>query len=160
MEQMFRHFFNGDVQSMTGWVPDAEAHVSDGRLVVRCDLPGVEPADIHVAVRGRTLVISGERKAQQQVSDDGYWMRGITYGSFERSFSLPEGIDPNAVKATHRNGVLGAAAEGAGGHHGAHHRREGARRLSRTAGAPSGADRKSLEGVLRKEVKTYAGALE
>ncbi len=106
MEQMFRRFFGDEGQPMTSWVPDAEAHVSDGKLVVRCDLPGVEPADIHVAVRGRTLVISGERKAQQQVSDDGYWMRGIAYGSFERSFSLPEGVDPNAVKATYRNGVL------------------------------------------------------
>jgi HSP20 family protein len=106
MEQLFQRFFHGDLRPASGWVPDAEAHVSDGKLVVRCDLPGVEPADIHVAVKGRRLVISGERKAQEQVPEDGYWMRGIAYGSFERSFSLPEGVDPNAVKATHRNGVL------------------------------------------------------
>jgi HSP20 family protein len=106
MEQLLQRFFDGDTRPVTGWVPDAEAQVSDGRLVVRCDLPGVEPADIHVAVRGRSLSISGERKAQQQVSDGDYWMRGIAYGSFERSFSLPDGVDPNAVKATYRNGVL------------------------------------------------------
>jgi HSP20 family protein len=106
MEQLFQRFFDSDMRPASGWVPDAEAHVSDGKLVVRCDLPGVEPADIHVAVRGRTLAISGERKAQEQVSDDEYWMRGVAYGSFERSFSLPEGVDPDTVKATYRNGVL------------------------------------------------------
>jgi HSP20 family protein len=106
MEHLFRRFFHGDMWPESGWVPDAEAHVSDGRLVVRCDLPGVEPADIHVAVRGRTLAISGERKAQEQVADDAYWVRDIVYGSFERAFSLPEGIDPSVVKATYRNGVL------------------------------------------------------
>lgn len=106
MERLLQRFFDGGMRPAASWMPDAEAHVSDGKLVVRCDLPGVEPADIHVAVRGRTLMISGERKAEQQVSDDGYCMRGIAYGSFERSLSLPEGVDPNAVKATHRNGVL------------------------------------------------------
>lgn len=108
MEQLVQRFFEGtgNIRPVSAWMPDAEAHVADGKLVVRCDLPGVEPADIHVAVAGRTLTISGERKARHQVSDDGYWMRGITYGSFERSFSLPDGVDPKTVRATHRNGVL------------------------------------------------------
>jgi HSP20 family protein len=91
-------------EAIAAWAPAAEAQLHDGKLVVRCDVPGVDPLDIHVAVSGRTLTISGERKATAPSDDQ--WVRGITYGRFERSFTLPEGIDASGVKATCRNGVL------------------------------------------------------
>lgn len=108
MDQWFGRFVEDGgapmTDAITAWTPACEAHVQDGKLVVRCDVPGVDPSDIHVAVTGRTLRISGERKAPAPSEDQ--WMRGITYGSFQRSFRLPEGIDPAAVKATCRHGVL------------------------------------------------------
>jgi HSP20 family protein len=108
MDQWFARVFEDGgapmAAAITAWTPACEAHVQDGKLVVRCDVPGVDPSDIHVAVTGRTLRISGERKAPALSEDQ--WVRGITYGSFQRAFRLPEGIDPAAVKATCRNGVL------------------------------------------------------
>jgi HSP20 family protein len=113
MEQMERRvdgmlgrFFEQNGARGTTWTPASEAYVRNGNLVVRCDLPGVDPGDVHVEVTGRTLVISGERKPAEQIPDEDYWWRGIPYGSFECTVALPENIDANAVKATCHNGVL------------------------------------------------------
>jgi HSP20 family protein len=108
MDHWFGNLFEGGMaplrDAIAAWAPASEAQLQDGKLVVRCDVPGVDPSDIHVALTGRTLTISGERKGPAPSDDQ--WVRGITYGKFERSFTLPEGIDASAIKATCRNGVL------------------------------------------------------
>ena len=102
---------SGASSSRTGsaevaWTPAYEVYVRDGKVVVRCDVPGVDPGDVHVAVKGRTLTISGERKPAEEIPADDYWFRGIAYGSFESVITLPEEVDAKAVKATYRDGTL------------------------------------------------------
>jgi len=106
LDSVLRRFFEQDGSRGTTWTPAYDAYVRDGNLVVRCDVPGVDPGDIHVAVTGRTLVISGDRKPAEQIPAEDYWCRGIAYGSFECAVVLPEDIDANAVRATYGNGVL------------------------------------------------------
>ncbi|HXH82573.1 MAG TPA: Hsp20/alpha crystallin family protein [Candidatus Tectomicrobia bacterium] len=92
------------LMSTAVWTPATTAYTHGGKFVVRCEVPGVEPSDLHVRVVNGTLIIAGERKASTPSDDT--WVRGASYGSFERRYTLPEGIDATAVKATYHNGVL------------------------------------------------------
>src|SRR2546428_4377435 len=105
MDDMFGRFFEQDGSSEAAWTPACEVYARDGKVAIRCDVPGVDPGDIHVAVRGRTLTISGERKATEEIPGDDYWCREIAYGRFERAVTLPEEIDAKAVRATYRKGA-------------------------------------------------------
>jgi len=106
MDDMFGRFFEQDGSSEAAWRPACEVYARDGKVAIRCDVPGVDPGDIHVAVRGRTLTLSGERKATEEIPGEDYWCREIAYGRFERAVTLPEEIDAKAVRATYRNGAL------------------------------------------------------
>jgi HSP20 family protein len=106
MNSMFGRFFEPNGSSEAAWTPACEVYSRDGKIVVRCDVPGVDPGDVHVAVRGRTLTISGERKATEEIPGEAYWYRGIAYGSFERTVTLPEEVATTAVRAMYKNGTL------------------------------------------------------
>src|SRR2546425_7629115 len=106
MDDMFGRFFEQDGSSEAAWRPACEVYARDGKVAIRCDVPGVDPGDIHVAVRGRTLTISGERKGTEEIPGDDYWCREIAYGRFVPGVTLPQGIDAKAVRATYRNCAL------------------------------------------------------
>lgn len=106
MDASLGRLLEPDGSSSAAWAPACDVYARDGKVVVRCDVPGVDPGDVHVSVRGRTLTISGERKAAEEIPGDDYWYRGIAYGSFERTLTLPEEVDAEAVKAAYRNGTL------------------------------------------------------
>jgi HSP20 family molecular chaperone IbpA len=72
VEDLFDRFSEDGINPTTAWAPTHEVYARDGKLVIRCDVPGVDPADIRVAVSGRTLTISGERKAAEQIPGDDY----------------------------------------------------------------------------------------
>jgi HSP20 family protein len=86
--------------------PAVESYVKDGNLVVRADMPGLEPKDVEVTILGNVLTIKGERKEEHEVKKEDYLRREVSYGAFERRMSLPEGTTADRVKATCRNGVV------------------------------------------------------
>lgn len=86
------------------WWPSLESYVKDGDVHVRVDLPGVSPENVEVTLERNVLTIRGERRAEQGSEASGY--REVRYGRFERSLTLPEGIDPESIRASHANGVL------------------------------------------------------
>ena len=88
------------------YLPTIESYVKEGNLVVRVDVPGLEPKDIALSVLGNVLTIKGERKQQQEVKKEEYIRRETSYGSFERRFTLPEGTDAERIKASFKNGVV------------------------------------------------------
>jgi HSP20 family protein len=88
------------------WWPAVESYAKDGDLHVRVALPGVDPKDVEVTVSDDYLTIRGERKAKADEKNGGRYVREFAYGSFERTFSLPEGIDPGKVVAKFTNGML------------------------------------------------------
>jgi len=86
--------------------PPIESYVKNGNLVVRADVPGLDPKDIEVSVLHDCLTIKGERRREKEVKDKDYLRREVSYGAFERRMSLPEGAAVDKVKATFRNGVI------------------------------------------------------
>lgn len=90
------------------WVPSVESYLKDKELVFKCELPGVDPKDVDVTVdeSGRRLIIRGEKKTEKDAKEENYIYREMAYGSFERQFTLPEGVKTDAVKAKFTNGVL------------------------------------------------------
>ena len=72
----------------------------------RVSLPGVDPKDVDLQANGNTLTISGERKSNRRSMEVNYLHEEISYGFFERTFTLPEGVDTNQLTADYHNGVL------------------------------------------------------
>jgi len=87
-------------------VPAVESFVKDGNLVVRADVPGMEPKDIDVSILGNVLTVKGERRSEQEVKKEDYLRREVSYGSFERRMTLPDGAAADKVRASFKNGVL------------------------------------------------------
>jgi HSP20 family protein len=66
----------------------------------------VDPKEVSVSVVGNQLTIEGERKREEKKEEKDYFYRELAYGKFSRSMTVPEGVDPDKVKATFKNGVL------------------------------------------------------
>ncbi len=88
------------------WAPPVDIYETENELVVKADLPDLEDKDIDVRVENNTLTIRGERKFEKDVNEDNYLRVERTYGSFMRSFSLPNTVSSESIRAEYRNGVL------------------------------------------------------
>jgi HSP20 family protein len=88
------------------FIPTADVFARDGDLVVRLDLPGMDPKDIRVKLLGSELAVTGERKLDKEVKESGYYRKETSYGSFERHVSLPQGVKESDIKVEYDNGVL------------------------------------------------------
>ena len=92
--------------ALTTWAPAVDIYETPNELVVKADLPDVNEKDIDVRVENNLLTIRGERKFEKSVSEENYLRVERTYGSFSRSFSLPNTVNPEAIGAEYKNGVL------------------------------------------------------
>jgi HSP20 family protein len=88
------------------WAPSIESHVENGNIVVKADLPGIDPKQVSISVTGNQLTIEGERKHEEKEEEKDYLHREFEYGKFSRMMSLPDGVDVNQVKAHYKDGVL------------------------------------------------------
>ena len=88
------------------WIPAMDLSEDQGEYVVRADLPGVTDKDVNIEFEDNVLTISGERKAEHEERKEGYYRVERSSGSFHRSLTLPDGVEPNSVKATFDRGVL------------------------------------------------------
>jgi HSP20 family protein len=86
--------------------PALESFVKDDNLVVRMDLPGVDPKEVDISVTGDVLTVKGERKHKEEKKEGEYTHEEISYGSFERSLRLPGKVDADKIKASYEKGVL------------------------------------------------------
>jgi HSP20 family protein len=93
-------------RKMEGWEPAIESHVENGNLVVKADLPGIDPKEISISVTGNQLTIEGERKEEEKKEEKDYVYRELSYGKFSRTMELPAGVDADKVKAEYKDGVL------------------------------------------------------
>ncbi|PYQ69893.1 MAG: molecular chaperone [Acidobacteria bacterium] len=89
------------------WMPPVDIfQTGDHELVLKAELPDMTRDDIDVTVENFVLTIKGEKKAVSEVKDDQYHHIERRYGTFSRSFSLPQTVDSNRVSAEYKNGVL------------------------------------------------------
>jgi hypothetical protein len=94
-----RFHFRHNVDEMLRRLLDGAAEGADGNA--SCD-----PKDVEVTLMDDVLTIKGERRPDHDTTDKDYFVREITYGTFRRSFTLPQGVDPAQVKAKYANGML------------------------------------------------------
>ena len=112
MDELFSRFFGDGEQGSAwmapslGYVPQTESWVQDNKLHIKADLPGIDPKDVEVTVEGNRLTLKGERKAEHEEKEGNYMHREVRYGSFVRTFPIPEGVKAEDVQASYRNGVL------------------------------------------------------
>lgn len=92
--------------SASEWSPLVDVSEDDNEFVIKVDLPEVKKEDVHVTVEDGTLRITGERRFEKEEKDRRYHRIERSYGSFERSFVLPEGAKTGKVKAEFKNGTL------------------------------------------------------
>jgi HSP20 family molecular chaperone IbpA len=96
------------------FVPVCDAFAVKGDLVIRLELPGIDPEkDVKVVFAEGELVITGERKAEKKLAETAYYRLETWWGTFERHFPVPETIDENAIAATYKDGILEVVVKGA-----------------------------------------------
>jgi HSP20 family protein len=88
------------------WAPAVDIYEQDNNIVLKAELPGVDPKDVDIQLENNTLTLRGERKLDKEVKKENYHRVERAYGVFTRSFTLPSGVDPNAIKAEYKDGVL------------------------------------------------------
>jgi HSP20 family protein len=112
MNRLFNTFFetpahgNGNGGTLRRWIPAMDLVETADAFVLRADLPGLSENEVNIELEDNVLTISGERKAEHEQHKEGYYRVERSSGAFHRSLTLPEGVDPNAVKATFDKGVL------------------------------------------------------
>ena len=110
MNRLFGSVFDapapGNGSTLRRWMPAMDLLETDSHFVLRADLPGMSEEDVNIEVEERVLTVSGERKAEHTERKDSYQRIERAFGSFSRSLTLPDGVDPEAVSASFDRGVL------------------------------------------------------
>ena len=111
MNRLFNSVF--DAPSTTGgradarrWTPAMDLFERDDHFVLRADLPGMSEEDVKIELEDTTLTVSGEPKAEHEDRGEGYYRVERAFGTFARTLTLPQGVDPEAVTASFDRGVL------------------------------------------------------
>src|SRR6266699_3834624 len=96
----------GEESLLAAWSPAVDVYETEHELVVKADLPEVDPKDLDIRVENNILTIRGERKFEKNVNQENYLRVERAYGSFARSFTLANTVNAEAIKADYQNGVL------------------------------------------------------
>jgi HSP20 family protein len=89
------------------FVPTMDIFEREDDLVVKLEIPGIDPEkDVTIVVKDGALVISGDRRQEKEIDDEAYHRMEVSYGSFERTIVIPEGVDEDRIAATYVDGVL------------------------------------------------------
>jgi HSP20 family protein len=92
--------------SNRAWMPAVNIRETDGAFFVEAELPGLTKKDIDITLENNLLKLSGERRFEKDAKEENYHRVERSYGSFLRTFSLPSQVDPEAVKASFKDGIL------------------------------------------------------
>lgn len=89
-----------------GWMPPLDILETNESVIIKVEVPGIEPKDISISVRGDTLTISGEKRAEREEQGRNYYFIERSCGYFSRSVVLPVVVNYDQAKAEYRRGVL------------------------------------------------------
>ena len=88
------------------WIPPVDIRETENELIVKADVPDLKFEDIDVRMENGTLTLRGERKFEEKRTEGGWHRVERAYGTFERSFTLPDTVNPEGVKADYKAGTL------------------------------------------------------
>jgi len=96
----------GDEPLRASWLPAVDVHENEAEITLRAELPGLTQDDVELTIDKGRLTIQGEKRLEKEDTDGDYRRIESSYGSFYRSFPLPDAIDQDKVEARFENGVL------------------------------------------------------
>jgi len=105
IDRVFDAFF-GQTDQGRRWMPPVDLVEAEDHFVLKADLPGLAEGDVNIEVQEGTLTISGERKAEHEQREKGWYRIERSFGRFSRSLTLPDGVDPDRIEASFSHGVL------------------------------------------------------
>ena len=109
MNRMVDQFFrggHGEEAKVSMWRPSVDIYETDNAWVIKAELPGVSKDDVSIDVHQNRLTLRGQRKHETDVKDEHYHRVERSYGSFQRSFTLPATVDAEKAEASFKDGVL------------------------------------------------------
>ena len=106
VNRLFNTLFDVGDAPATRWVPAMDLVEGEDHFLLKADLPGLGEDDVSIEIQDNTLTVSGERKAEHEQHERGWYRVERSFGSFSRSLTLPEGVDPDAISAEFNKGVL------------------------------------------------------
>ena len=96
----------GEIATLADWSPQVDIAETPQEFTIKAELPEINKDDVKVTIDNGVLTLQGERKREVEQKDKKFHRIERFYGSFSRSFSLPDNVDANAAKATFKDGVL------------------------------------------------------
>jgi len=109
MDRLWNSFFErGTLRSEEGgeWLPSLDVAETKNEIVVKAEVPGLEPKDIDISLSDGLLTIKGEKKQEREEKEENYHLVERSYGSFARSIRLPNEVQSDKINASYKNGVL------------------------------------------------------
>jgi HSP20 family protein len=110
MDRLFDRIWEGGVPEVTmplgEWTPALDISESEDAMIVKAEVPGIEPKDIHVTLNNQILSIAGEKKFESEKKDETFYRMERSSGSFARTINLPVAVDSARVTAVFKNGIL------------------------------------------------------
>jgi HSP20 family protein len=105
-ESFFPTRWLDDDSGVGSWNPKVDIYENDNNFVIKAELPGLEKKDVSIDVQDRVLTLKGERKLENEVKEDNYYRREMSYGRFQRAFTLPANVDSDKITADFKDGLL------------------------------------------------------
>jgi len=110
INRLFDNFFRGGMQSdepmSAFWTPAVDIAELENEYIVKMDLPGVTKEDVKISLESNILTVRGERKQEKEEKNKNLHRVERTYGSFQRSFTLPTTVKSDKIDALFKDGVL------------------------------------------------------
>jgi len=110
MDRLWDSFFEGRSgrrgRQEGEWLPSIDVAETKGDLLVKAELPGMDPKDIDISLHEGILTIKGEKKQEKEEKEEGYHLIERSYGSFTRSIRLPKDVQSDKINASFKNGIL------------------------------------------------------
>jgi HSP20 family protein len=110
MDRLWDSFFEGGARRRTEgareWFPSLDVAETKNDVVVKAEVPGMDPKDIDISLSNGVLTIKGKKKQEREEKEENYHLLERSYGSFTRSVQLPGEVQSDKISASYRNGVL------------------------------------------------------
>jgi HSP20 family protein len=110
MDRLWDSFFEGrpsrKAEEVGEWLPTLDVSETKNDLVVKAEIPGIDPKDIDISLANEILTIKGEKKQEKEEKEENYHLTERSYGSFTRTIRLPREIQSDKISASYKNGIL------------------------------------------------------
>ncbi|HCZ06700.1 MAG: hypothetical protein PWP37_1054 [Thermotogota bacterium] len=106
IDRLFDDFFRTERRERTSFLPDVDIYEDEDKIYIEVEVPGMSKEDVKVKIEDNVLTISGEKKHEKETKKRNYHVVERSYGTFQRSFALPDYADTEKIKASYDKGVL------------------------------------------------------